>query len=235
MTVNSFLLLYFIYICINLWDTCVLIFFFFPFLVFGQKLMIGGRVWWVAIRSTWRADVYSGVKSIYKETHNGHYLFPLLYFCEKTSLIRSPKVLSKVKNCLILLFKNDENTITLYTLFSLYKCYRFYKDFYVNNLVPRKARLCKSSCRILSFDLWSKWSKSSKSRVNSTFTLWVLSKQPFYYAFHLFLFLFHALQLFSFLKKTNFPDNLKKHKSKTIPKNSILFKPKHDFKNKIWK
>ena len=81
--------------------------------------MIGGRVWWVAIRSTWRADVYSGVKSIYKETHNGHYLFPLLYFCEKTSLIRSPKVLSKVKNCLILLFKNDENTITLYTLFSI--------------------------------------------------------------------------------------------------------------------
>ena len=66
-----------------------------------------------------------------------------------------------------------------------------------------------------------------------TFTLWVLSKQPFYYAFHLFLFLFHALQLFSFLKKTNFPDNLKKHKSKTIPKNSILFKTKHDFKNKI--
>ena len=35
--------------------------------------------------------------------------------------------------------------------------------------------------------------------------------------------------------KPDFPDNLKKYKTKTIPKNSILFKPKYDFKNKIWR
>ena len=33
--------------------------------------------------------------------------------------------------------------------------------------------------------------------------------------------------------KPDFPDNLKKYKTKTIPKNSNLFKPKYDFKNKI--
>ena len=35
--------------------------------------------------------------------------------------------------------------------------------------------------------------------------------------------------------KPDFPDNLKKYKTKTIPKNSILFKSKYDFKNKIWR
>ena len=30
----------------------------------------------------------------------------------------------------------------------------------------------------------------------------------------------------------DFPDNLKKHKTKMIRKNNILFKPKYDFKNK---
>ena len=35
-----------------------------------------------------------------------------------------------------------------------------------------------------------------------------------------------------FFKKPNFPDNLKKYKTKTIPKNSILFKPKYDFNSR---
>ena len=37
----------------------------------------------------------------------------------------------------------------------------------------------------------------------------------------------------SFLQKADFPDNLKKYKTKTTLKNSILYKPEHDFKNKI--
>ena len=35
------------------------------------------------------------------------------------------------------------------------------------------------------------------------------------------------------LLEPDFPDNLKIYKTKTILKNSILFKPKYDFKNKI--
>ena len=35
------------------------------------------------------------------------------------------------------------------------------------------------------------------------------------------------------MQKPDFPDNLKKYKTKTIPKNGILFKPKFDFKKKI--
>ena len=38
------------------------------------------------------------------------------------------------------------------------------------------------------------------------------------------------------IQKPNFPDNLKKtkqNKTKTIPKNSLLFKSKYDFKNKM--
>ena len=35
------------------------------------------------------------------------------------------------------------------------------------------------------------------------------------------------------LLQPDFPDNLKIYKTKTIPKNSILFRPKYDFKNKI--
>ena len=33
-------------------------------------------------------------------------------------------------------------------------------------------------------------------------------------------------------QQPDFPDNLKKYKKKTIQKNSILFKPRYDFKNK---
>ena len=39
-------------------------------------------------------------------------------------------------------------------------------------------------------------------------------------------------------QKTDFCGNSKKYKTKTIPKNRILFKPKYDFKNKdaaLWK
>ena len=37
------------------------------------------------------------------------------------------------------------------------------------------------------------------------------------------------------IQKPNFPDSLKKkkNKAKTIPKNSLLFKSKYDFKNKM--
>ena len=33
-------------------------------------------------------------------------------------------------------------------------------------------------------------------------------------------------------QKPDFPNNLKKYKTKTIRRNSILLKPKYDFKNK---